>query len=367
VTSRNGPTGKAARRRAEPPPVTLTGERIGTNLKVTATHDGQAIHIDTVNLDVAQHRQRFIRGVVKRLAGVDTAVLEAELMKLSTTLSAQPQAKPDVGLIPSLPVKVKLTYKPDQNGRLGTLTAERDGETVHLDYGLNPVKASHRQRFIKALAEVLPNLDRSHAEGEALNIANKLTGEPVASAAPAICVELDVSRIVRPEQFFAAEVSGLTVPAMQLIDGRPAAKWALNLRWADGRRESRDLARSIDLPNNGKLWVHPVPGEPTMTTASGWSTTARQAWLRGSAARNPGDLFKDLCESIAYFIDLPPDLAAGTTATLALWSILTYSFQAWDAVPYLFIGSPTFFCWPRFAYRDIHVQQVRQGVQVFHR
>jgi hypothetical protein len=30
----------------------------------------------------------------------------------------------------------------------------------------------------------------------------------------------------------------------------------------------------------------------------------------------------------------------GTTATLALWTILTYCFSVWDAVPYLFVGDP---------------------------
>src|SRR5262249_54968370 len=41
-----------------------------------------------------------------------------------------------------------------------------------------------------------------------------------------------------------------------------------------------------------------------------------------------------------FHIDLPDDTAAGTTATLALWSILTYCYQAWSAVPYLYVGGP---------------------------
>src|SRR5262249_8067223 len=38
--------------------------------------------------------------------------------------------------------------------------------------------------------------------------------------------------------------------------------------------------------------------------------------------------------------DLPADTAAGTTATVALWVVLTYCYQAWPAVPYLFVGGP---------------------------
>jgi hypothetical protein len=33
-------------------------------------------------------------------------------------------------------------------------------------------------------------------------------------------------------------------------------------------------------------------------------------------------------------------VASGTVATLAIWSMLSYCFQAWDAVPYLYVGGP---------------------------
>jgi hypothetical protein len=88
------------------------------------------------------------------------------------------------------------------------------------------------------------------------------------------------------------------------------------------------------------VWLHPRPAEPSVQTAPGWTAASRRAWLGGAAARDPAEVFKNLCESIAHFIDLPPDVAAGTTATLALWTLLTYCYQAWDAVPYLFVGGP---------------------------
>jgi hypothetical protein len=47
-----------------------------------------------------------------------------------------------------------------------------------------------------------------------------------------------------------------------------------------------------------------------------------------------------LCQRVAYYIDLPQDAAVGTIATLVLWLMLTYCYQAWSAVPYLFIGGP---------------------------
>jgi hypothetical protein len=37
----------------------------------------------------------------------------------------------------------------------------------------------------------------------------------------------------------------------------------------------------------------------------GWSRDARRDWLLGSDAPEPVELFKRLCEHIAFFIDLP--------------------------------------------------------------
>jgi hypothetical protein len=217
------------------------------------------------------------------------------------------------------------------------VTARRRGEVVHM-HVIDLANAHQRKRFIKELVERLPQADAKALDAELLRIADTAKNNP----APADQLELDVSRIVRPELFFAADVSGLAVPVVQLHDGKPAARWHLYLRWADGRRESRELTNHIDLADGRRLWIYPVPGEPTMNTngLAGWSAPSRRAWLNGAAAPDPADLFKRVCERIAHFIDLSPDTAAGTTATLALWSMLTYCYQAWDAVPYLFVGGP---------------------------
>src|SRR5262249_52824594 len=135
-------------------------------------------------------------------------------------------------------------------------------------------------------------------------------------------------------------LAGLAVPVVRDIGGQPIARWELYLRWPDGRRERRPLSGSLDLPDGSKLWIHPVPGEPASTFTSAWGATARRAWLTGMEAPDPADLFRALCERIAFFIDLPADVAAGTTATLALWVTLTYCYQAWGALPYLSIGGP---------------------------
>ena len=62
--------------------------------------------------------------------------------------------------------------------------------------------------------------------------------------------------------------------------------------------------------------------------------------LNAAVPCEPADLFKRICERVAYLIDFPREHAAGTTSTLALWALLTYIYQTWPAVPYLYIGGP---------------------------
>jgi hypothetical protein len=77
-----------------------------------------------------------------------------------------------------------------------------------------------------------------------------------------------------------------------------------------------------------------------VSTPSGWSSAARQAWLAGAPAPDPAALFRELCEAVAYYLEFPPETAKGAAATLALWVILTYGYPAWPAVPYLYVGGP---------------------------
>jgi hypothetical protein len=100
------------------------------------------------------------------------------------------------------------------------------------------------------------------------------------------------------------------------------------------------MAPALDLPNGRRLWIHPEPSEPTPTMKPGWSAAARKRWLEGEPAPDPAELFRAMAAMFARFIDLPKEHAPGITATAVCWAMLTYCYQAWDAVPYLFVGGP---------------------------
>jgi hypothetical protein len=334
--------GTARPRGAQPVAVSLTGEPVGTKLKVTAWHDGRTVHLDTIDFNLAPQRERFVKGVCKRVPGAVPAAVEADLMTLPATLPVPPDAEPANDRTPDVspaPVKVALSYLPDPSGPQGTVTADRDGAAVHVDK-LDPRNAGHRKRFLTALREKLPDLDAGDVESQLLSIAEQRTVDAQAKPPAALGQEVDVSHVHRPELFHTRDVSGLAVPVVMLAGGKPVARWQLHLRWRDGRREARPLADALDLPDGGRLWLHPIPAEPAVNTPAGWSREARQAWLAGDPAPDSAALFREICEVIADYLEFPPDTAAGTTATLALWIMLTYGYPAWPAVPYLSVGGP---------------------------
>jgi hypothetical protein len=211
------------------------------------------------------------------------------------------------------------------------------GEDVLLAAEVNPYKPKEIESLLKRAMKELPGLN-----GQADDLRHELLQltRPQAATAPPVQEGVDVSRIVRPELFITAEVVGLTVAEPIIDNGKPAGRWKLCLAWRDGRREVRDLVDSIELSGGARLWIYPHPFEPSPNLIAGWSAAARALWLQGAEAPDPVRVFRHLCETIARFIDFPEAEAAGITATLALWVILTYLFPAWPAIPYLYIGGP---------------------------
>ena len=230
-----------------------------------------------------------------------------------------------------------LTWVSKSTGGTGTLTAKIGDQVVHMDDG-NINKAGFRRKFVEAVSKDRPAIDKAKLDAEMLRLAadaaSKVKEQPVPQTD-----EADL-QIIRPERFIHRQISGLTIPERAIIDNRPTGRWVLYVQWADGRRERLDLPSYIELPDKGKLWIHPQPAEPLPTAMQGWSHSARQAWLTRAASPDAADVFKRVCERIAYFIDLPQEKAPGTTATLALWAMLTYIYTAFDAVPYLYVGGP---------------------------
>lgn len=232
---------------------------------------------------------------------------------------------------------IVLDYRRDGHAATGVLTAKLGDETLAVEK-LDIARSTQRDAFAKQVAKDRPGIDRSAVAAELLRLAGEAARapEPTTTATD----ELDVSCIVRPELFHVPDVSGFAIPTAMITGGKPVGRWLHYLRWADGRRERRELAESIKLPDGGRLWLHPLPAAPLPTAQPGWSTAGRLAWLEGAEVPSAATVFKRLCERFAYFLEFHGDTAGGDVAVLALWTLLSYCYPAWSVIPYLRIGGP---------------------------
>ncbi len=236
---------------------------------------------------------------------------------------------------------LSIEYTPSGRNGSATLVAKLNDEPIAVE-SVNLAKQKARKDFVEQLCKDRPGIAATDIDVELLKIAAELASDKKDDTSTDVekSTEIDMSQIVRPERFITSDVSGLAVPTMIEADGKPVGRWRLYLRWPDGRRESQAMPQTIDLPTRSPLWIDPQPSDPTPNMFLGWSVNSRHRWLDGHDAPNAAELFRRVCERIAYFLDLPPQHAPGMTSTLALWAIFTYGYVAWDAVPYLYVGGP---------------------------
>ncbi|MCY2929853.1 MAG: hypothetical protein NTV86_10240 [Planctomycetota bacterium] len=231
-----------------------------------------------------------------------------------------------------------LSWAPRGHGGTGTVTATLGDIPIHVDKG-DITKAAFRRKLVAAICNDRPGITAEQVDSElirlAADVAQKLD-RPQSQGDG----ETGEFAIVRPERFIHPDVNGLTVTERVILEGKPVGRWALYCRWGDGRRARMELPYHIDLPDKSRLWLHPQPSEPLPTTEPGWSVAGRNAWLEGKEAPDPAELFRQVTEQVAHFLDMPADKAPGVVATLTLWVLLTYIHPVFDAVPYLYVGGP---------------------------
>lgn len=234
----------------------------------------------------------------------------------------------------------ELIIEVDSTTRKGVvaLLVKHGDKVLHADE-IRIRKDSERSRFIEAVCSKAPALDAQTVEARLLEVVNRQNGSNGQSP-PSELTEVDLSCIVRPERFIRPEVSGLTVATVGIVEDKPIGHWAMYLRWADGKRERLTLPESIEVNDGSRLWIHPQLTVPSSASVPQWSARSRKAWLNGDVQPDPAELLSRIFERIAYFLELPSEHAKGIASTLGLWSILTYVYLAWDAVPYLYFGGP---------------------------
>lgn len=233
-------------------------------------------------------------------------------------------------------VQMEITFRPDKTGSTtGVLTAKQGHTVLHHDR-MDIARDRQRGAFVNKLKERCPSMDTEQVEQFMLNEACRAAQASQTPSEPS--AELDVSRIVRPHLFHVPEVSGLLVPSAQARGNRPPeGRWLLCLQWADGRRECIDLPDYLDPGNGERIWFSQRPPAPLPTTRSRWSQRGRAKWLEGYRP-DPKELFTRVAGRFLDLLEFPEADTLGTTYTLTLWTLLTYIYPIWGAVPYLSVG-----------------------------
>jgi hypothetical protein len=234
---------------------------------------------------------------------------------------------------------LSLDVQPAGRGTIATVTARAaDGEAVACER-LDLARKASRQKFIASLCDRVEEVDADTLDQRLVAAAADLAAPPPPAAAAAGSAELGDGRVVRPERFILPTVSGLAVPRQILRDGEPSTDWLLLLRWQDGKREAVPLPDVLSVDGE-QVFIYPRPPLPPPGMSPGWAAADRQAWVEGEPATEPDELCRLLMESFGKYLDLPKESAAGILAMLTCWSLLSYVFPPFDAVPYISVGGP---------------------------
>jgi hypothetical protein len=242
-------------------------------------------------------------------------------------------------------------------GRRRVKLTLRDGETILDADVVDPLNSTARRKVAQRLAErsgdalAAERIERGLLQcveliEDGADRSSDDDGDELA-AAPTV----DVSRVVRGELFHAGGTIGLSVAEAALLGGAPVGRWRVYVASPDGSRRAAALTERLATSDEG-VWVHPLPPPPSFPIVPTWSESSRNRWLDGEPAPKPYEVFAKLCAAFDQFrgvsrasratgeVQGASEEPTPQAAVLALWTMLTYCFPSWDAVPYLYVNGP---------------------------
>ena len=152
--------------------------------------------------------------------------------------------------------------------------------------------------------------------------------------------EITDAVFVRPALAILPELSMVTVsiPYMNRKKGIHA-RHMVYVQYPDGCRECRVQAPFMEL-GGVKLLLSTPPSNEYDLPGETWTAGSRQAWMKGAKAPDMVQLFMDLSERMGRYIYVPEERRREELSLFALWSMLSYVYEAFPAFPYLYLTGP---------------------------
>lgn len=175
----------------------------------------------------------------------------------------------------------------------------------------------------------------------------RMQAGPVAAPQPPQLI--DAGKVVRPEQFYAAGIAGLSIPVTVAAADGNRGEWRMYIQRPDPdpdptrptrcRRECLPLGPALPVGAD-PIYFDPLPPPPAVNSDPRWSRLSRDYFLTGST---PGGalVFDKLIGLINQAIDFSsPDGPSGRhwATVVAAWVALTYAYAVCDTIPYLLVN-----------------------------
>jgi hypothetical protein len=228
-----------------------------------------------------------------------------------------------------------LSWQPSATKGKIILRCERDKEIVFTDE-VAIAKEKARQDVCSRLT--LFGCDAESLSKELLSIASEYTSTKYKNDSSHSGEEIEPEAVHRPERFILPGVNGLSLPILTRGHEGVCGHWVVYGKCGENRFRC-DLSNEIRI-SNASVYIDPVPLDAGVTDRSGWSRDSREAWIEGTVTVDPTELYVRIVRSIDHYLEFPAERRMGTAAMLAIWTMLTYHYHAWQSFPYLLVNGP---------------------------
>ena len=199
-----------------------------------------------------------------------------------------------------------------------------------------------RQAVVKSVCEKFPEwLNGAELEQQMIDQLDRIKQQEDASRAEQAVPSHNATP---PSMLHRPDLSGIVVPSFYSTDAGPVTKWELFVQHQGGQRQAIPIeGAQVHLDHDLRLTFTPPPASGLADRDYTWSPERRQAWLDGADTPHVRDVVERIIDQLNRYIQFPGsgDDQACWLLVIAIFIVISYVYEAFGAVPYLWISGPT--------------------------